>query len=497
MATIKQSCVTPALPAQPATAQARIESPACRDNLGRLAAAVERQYPGRGLVSAGSNTGRTAAIVRAHANLPILCIEGSVPNFELLQKNACNPGADIELECAILDSAGGERESRLNNEPGKSSFQADICDSPVTRFERLDNILARHPRFQWAKFFQLDTDGPDGRIILGALDWIKAAKPVLFWKHDAGQDGAGGGHASEIFRRLFDIGYRTAIVFDSGGDYVQTLSLDARQQLDDLSDYFPGGERLYGFCDICAFHEEDLELRIRVRRTELENRRLRRQTGPLQNEPTFRNLAEGQIPSHRTEVANAVPDSITSAMDRLTAALAEEARHRAAEAGQLQRPLSANDPQYSLRQRREAELSESLANKTVELQALRAHVEIERYRLQVQLQDQEKRVSAKEAEIQKLHGLVRELIADRSSRTPSGAIQSESEIRDLKIELIQAKKECARLQYELTESSSECEELRYHLKTSLALRAARSLRWVLEPIRRLLSTGVPTHGDRR
>ena len=49
------------------------------------------------------------------------------------------------------------------------------------------------------------------------------------WEHDIWRDDAAGGPALSIFRRLFEIGYREAVIFDNEGDYIQTLALDASQ----------------------------------------------------------------------------------------------------------------------------------------------------------------------------------------------------------------------------------------------------------------------------
>ena len=143
--------------------------PHYRENLGRLAAAVERKYPGRGFIDVGANAGDNAAIVRAHSSLPILCIEGS------------------ELERG-----------------------------------RLDSILAKHPRFQASKILKIDT-------LDGALEWIATARPVLFWQHDISRDAVANGPGMRIFEGLLEVGYRSALLFDHAGEFIQTVSLDARQ----------------------------------------------------------------------------------------------------------------------------------------------------------------------------------------------------------------------------------------------------------------------------
>jgi hypothetical protein len=327
--------------------------PHYRENLGRLAAAVERKYPGRGFIDVGANVGDNAAIVRAHSSLPILCIEGSEFRYEILKKNVRSLEAEVELERG-----------------------------------RLDSILAKHPRFQASKILKIDT-------LDGALEWIATARPVMFWQRDIGRDAVASGPGMHIFEGLLEVGYRSALLFDHRGEFIQTVSLDARQ----LAEY----------CDICAFHEEDLDLCSEVRQTELENRRIRANTR--------------------------VPAQTQGSVE------------------------------------------------TTELQALRGQTQFDRYRQQLQIMDLETRVSSKDAEIHKLHLMLRDLLVE---------LHVERTTRNRNEELSLAERED--LKGQLTSARGESASLRHELDTSLALKAARSLRWILAPIRRLL--GGSSNGGR-
>jgi hypothetical protein len=62
----------------------RRDYPDYSENIGRISGAVEKKYPNRGVIDIGANVVDTAAIVRSHSSLPILCIEGSAYYFEFL-----------------------------------------------------------------------------------------------------------------------------------------------------------------------------------------------------------------------------------------------------------------------------------------------------------------------------------------------------------------------------------------------------------------------------
>ena len=370
------------------------ELPGYRANIGRLAAAVERKYPGCGFIDIGANIGYTAAIVRAHSNSPILCIEGSEFYYDLLKQNVRQLKAEVELECILVDSANAECQDSLGLQNGRAALPKDSNDDASKRFARLDAILARHLRFQSSKILKIDTNRTDERILERALEWIGAARPVLFWGHNIGRDAAAGGAGLGIFERLLEIGYRDALLFDDTGEFIQTVSLDARQPLADVSDY----------CDVCAFHEEDLDLCSNVRRTELEDRRARRKAGSKPHNEF------------------------------------------------LESPL------------------------TVELQALRAQAQFDRYRQQLQISDLQTRVCSKDEEIHRLHVMLRELLVEllveRSTKKRREEMVRQAELDEIKGQLSSARDEGAKLRHEL--------------ESSFALRAAKSLGWILGPMRRMM-----------
>jgi FkbM family methyltransferase len=244
------------------------------ENIGRLAAVVERKYPRSGVIDIGANIGDTAAIIRSYCSAPILCIEGSEPYIGILKQNLGQLGPDVEVDHTFVGSADAVESGAITVERGTAFFRPDPRSATMVRFERMSAVLARHPRFCKAKLLKIDADGMDGSILIGALDWLATAQPVIFWEHDIGLDREVGGPALSVFDSLLNIGYRQAMVFDNEGEYILTLPLEARQQLADLSDYLPGGTQFYGYCDICSCHETDLDLWESFREMELESRRL-------------------------------------------------------------------------------------------------------------------------------------------------------------------------------------------------------------------------------
>ncbi len=345
----------------------RNQFPNYSENIGRLAAAVEQKYPGRGFIDFGANVGATAAIVCSHSKLPILCVERSQYR-ELLEENLRRLPADVELECP----SGNE----------------------IVPFTPLNTILARHPSFQTSKILKIAGSGIYANILESAFEWMATAHPILSWRHGLCHDTSASGQRSAIFDRLLALGYRTGLLFDDTGEFIQTISLEGRQQLAEICDYVPGGEHCHTYGDVSVFHDEDVDLCTSFRELEIEYRRIRgKATLPMQADSPLR--------------------------DTIQPTLQEDQRR--------------------------------------ELAGVRAHTQLERYRLQLQLAELESRIRSKDAEIERLHTVLRDLLRSE----------------DLKTQLA---------------------GLRQELDTSLALRAARSLHWFLGPIRRRI--GLKSNGGR-
>ncbi|MCU1233081.1 MAG: hypothetical protein JWP63_1048 [Candidatus Solibacter sp.] len=176
----------------------------------------------------------------------------------------------------------------------------------------------------------------------------------------------------------------------------------------------------------------------------------------------LREQVKSQLEAHRLEVA--------AAIERLSGA--RETPHTPGE-------LSALRERVVEWERRETELSEQIAARNIEYQALRARTELDRYRLELQLTDLEKQLALRDAEIGKLKSLLDALMAEhaeccRKAMTPPRASTHDDE-------------HVQRLKSELAASRLEAAQLRDSIANSVALKVARSFGWFVSPVRSLFS----------
>ena len=128
-------------------------------------------------------------------------------------------------------------------------------------------------------------------------------------------------------------------------------------------------------------------------------------------------------------------------------------------------------------ERRETALGEKLAARNVEYQALRARAELDGYRQQLRIGDLEKELALRAAEAAKLKSLLDALAAEHAECTnrQNAAAQDSALTAELR----------AQLQF----SREECERLRHSIENSVALKLARSIPWLLRPIRGIFAKG--------
>lgn len=242
--------------------------PLYNTNLGRLAAAVERSYPGSGMIDVGANIGDSVAFVRPQTSMPVLCIEGAESFYPILVRNLAQ-FPQTEPVRALVGETSGVIAGELVASAGTGHLQSSPQTSEgANRTRRLGEILDEHPRFWSAKLFKTDTDGFDTKILRGAADVLERSKPVLFFEYDPFFLARQGESGPAIFPFLSARGYRTAVVYENTGDYLLTLSLDDQRLVEDVHEFYSGrgGER---YCDLAVFHADDERLGEEFRASEI------------------------------------------------------------------------------------------------------------------------------------------------------------------------------------------------------------------------------------
>ncbi|MDD5580248.1 MAG: FkbM family methyltransferase [Methylobacter sp.] len=249
-------------------------------NVARIAEVLKIKYPDMSLIDIGANVGDTVAILRHRAHFPIICIDGDKNFFAILAKNAKN-WSDVELVNSFVGDTTGNFSGRIKILGGTGHLVEDQHSNQELKIKKLSSILRENSRFSNAKMIKIDTDGFDCKILNSELALLKGLKPVLFFEYDPYFFNKFNDKAFQIFHNLREIGYQAMLIFENTGEYLIHLDLSNDLLLEDIHQFYSGWEgRKY--CDICIFHEMDLDVFKQARLNEIEFfKRARSNENPL------------------------------------------------------------------------------------------------------------------------------------------------------------------------------------------------------------------------
>ncbi len=159
---------------------------------------------------------------------------------------------------SLVAEGAGERSGRLSEHHGTARFVSEETDgSCPTR--PLADILEAHPEFLSAKLLKIDTDGFDNAILRGAMNWLREAKPIVFFEFDPASLTAQGERGSEIFGQLRAAGYVAGLFYHNSGEFMFGTDLQDESFFVDWYEFLVR-RRAAMYCDVCVFSEEDIDL---------------------------------------------------------------------------------------------------------------------------------------------------------------------------------------------------------------------------------------------
>lgn len=239
-------------------------NPAYSSEIGQIAVCVAEKYPGLRVVDVGANVGDTLAVIKSHINVPVLAIEGDEMSYRLLESNAA-----LFPDTEILKVFLGEKEESLAATVEKAGWNATILPTPaagsvdgaeILSLVTLDKVMSSRSDGQQYKLLKVDTEGFDLRILRGAIQFLRAGRPVVFFEYNRPNFAALGEDGIEFFKWLGSLGYSDVLVWDPSGRFVLKTGLDHAEALTDLDGYIGAGRGVVSYLDFCVFHASDGDL---------------------------------------------------------------------------------------------------------------------------------------------------------------------------------------------------------------------------------------------
>lgn len=229
--------------------------------LGRLVQVCLSKYPDLRLIDIGANYGDSVAIAKSMADISILCIEGDVIAFELLQRNLKQFNHMEALNLYL-----GEKTEKLKVSMEKEGWNSTIIpetarNSKTIQVHTLDELaLQQTDIFAKSKILKIDAEGFDCRIIRGGLAFINAVRPAILFEYNRDNMTRIGESGIETLWLLRKAGYSRIVFFDGTSRLLGSVRLSDTELVQDLHSYADGRGRAIYHYDVCLIHEQDEEL---------------------------------------------------------------------------------------------------------------------------------------------------------------------------------------------------------------------------------------------
>ena len=243
--------------------------------LGEIARIAQSKYPQLHAIDIGANVGDTAALIRRHADIPVLCVEGDPAVIPILRQNAEQFGNEVEIEPSFVGPEGQFVDERRIADAGRNaSLHEAVRRTGQLPFRSLKTLLANHRRFASAKLLKVDTEGFDFRILRSSLEWLGAARPLIFFEYDPSFTPSEPTAGIDTLMALVGIGYEHFVFYDNFGNFILSLRGVEHDHFRELDRYLlanrKAGTVVYYF-DVCAVHGDDADLAQAIRSHELES----------------------------------------------------------------------------------------------------------------------------------------------------------------------------------------------------------------------------------
>ncbi|MCL2541731.1 MAG: FkbM family methyltransferase [Nocardioidaceae bacterium] len=231
------------------------------ENLVDLARSLARREDSVNLLDVGANVGDSTMMVLDQVPGTAVCLEAN-PRWQTYLDTNLGDNPDVTIVPAVLVRPGTDTSVPLGVRT------ADVGSSIVVREEgadveslpsvTTDELLERCPSLRQVRLIKSDTDGYDVMLVHAYLDSFRASKPVIFFEYDPRPTRVTTPEYDprELWARLFESGYRAAVVWDNVGNFLfqaKTDELADRSVVLDLTIE----ERGYGFWDVAVAHDDD------------------------------------------------------------------------------------------------------------------------------------------------------------------------------------------------------------------------------------------------
>ena len=241
--------------------------PGLNQALGRLAACLEDSDSELGIIDVGANNGDTAALIRSHTALPILCIEGDPKLYALLQKNASQCPDVTLLNCYVGETTGSVP-VRIEKEGWNNTLVPAENSPTVLQIVRLDELSDPGLTKRKVGLLKVDAEGFDIAILFGARNLLATSRPVIAFEYNRDNMDAIGEPGLRVFPYLDGLGYEGLLIYDDPGRYLMSATVQDMDLLRELHEFLRPPKAGIWYFDFVAFPSAQRDIFQKFRESE-------------------------------------------------------------------------------------------------------------------------------------------------------------------------------------------------------------------------------------
>lgn len=242
-------------------------NPDANQYLGRLAALLGSSEPELGIIDVGANCGDTAALMRSHTSLPILCVEGDPRLYSFLQRNSLHCPDVTPIQCYVGEVSGSVSVT-IEKEGWNNTLVPSESAGSVIQIVRLDELSHSWIAGRRIGFLKIDAEGFDIPILFGARNLLAKSRPVISFEYNRENMDAISEPGLRVFPYLAILDYEGLLIYDSPGRYLMSAAVQDLELLTELHEFIRAPTCGIRYWDIVAFPREEAALFRKFRDSE-------------------------------------------------------------------------------------------------------------------------------------------------------------------------------------------------------------------------------------
>lgn len=188
------------------------------------------------VIDVGANIGDTVALISQKADADFLCIDGDLEYFKLLKENTKQFSTKIVCENVYLgDSKEKSNFNVFSNNGTARLIMSDLVGSNSRiKMVSLDSLLKKNNYFAHSDLIKVDTDGYELSVFNGSKNFLKKAKPLVYFEFTPANMVQFGQNPTELLDLFYNLGYKEALFYTNFGVAKKIVKLNDKKQIDEI-----------------------------------------------------------------------------------------------------------------------------------------------------------------------------------------------------------------------------------------------------------------------